>query len=101
DTFDEQLTPLLARAHEGGAHHTGKTPGRAGLSAGLHRELSSLRRELEDAIKAEEYERAASLRDRIRTLHGETEREAPKAASKNPAEPGGKRAKRTPRKDDQ
>lgn len=72
ETFEEQLTPLLSRAHEGGVHHTGKNPSRAGMSAGLHRELSALRRELDDAIKAEEYERAASIRDRIRELHGES-----------------------------
>lgn len=70
-TFEEQLTPLLSRAHEGGTHHVGRVPKRAGIAAGLHRELSTLRRELEDAIRAEEYERAASIRDRIRRLHGE------------------------------
>lgn len=100
EAFEEQLTPLLARAHEGGAHHTGKTPGRAGLSSGLHRELSSLRRELEEAIKAEEYERAASLRDRIRTLHGESAAsENPEPAGKNPPEPGMKRARKSSRKE--
>ena len=101
DTFEEQLTPLLSRAHEGGVHHTGKHPTRAGMSAGLHRELSALRRELDEAIKAEEYERAASIRDRIRTLHGESgdaNRESRKGAPARPApEVGSKRARKIER----
>lgn len=88
DTFEEQLSPLLSRAHEGATHHVGRTPKRAGISAGLHRELTSLRRELEDAIRAEEYEKAASIRDRIRKLHGEQggERES-KPTPPSPATP--------------
>ena len=81
-TFEEQLTPLLSRAHEGGTHHVGRVPKRAGVAAGLHRELSTLRRELEEAIRAEEYERAAAIRDRIRRLHGE------QGAESEPAQPG-------------
>jgi len=95
DAFDEQLTPLLSRAHEGATHHVGKSPSRAGLSAGLHRELSALRRELDDAIRAEEYERAASIRDRIRRLHGESE--TPSSAGepeRRGPEPGAKRARK-------
>ncbi len=102
DTFEEQLTPLLSRAHEGGVHHTGKSPSRAGISAGLHRELSTLRRELDEAIVAEDYERAASLRDRIRELHGESGQEAAASerspsAKKSSPESGMKRAKRIPK----
>ena len=86
-------------------HHTGKHPSRAGMSAGLHRELSSLRRELDEAIKAEEYERAASIRDRIRVLHGESD-EATRAASsgverKSAPEAGAKRAKKIERRGDE
>ena len=105
ETFEEQLTPLLSRAHEGGVHHTGKHPSRAGMSAGLHRELSSLRRELDEAIKAEEYERAASIRDRIRVLHGESD-EAGRAAQsgalrKSAPEAGAERAKKIDRRGDE
>lgn len=102
DTFEDQLTPLLSRAHEGGVHHTGKSPSRAGMSAGLHRELSALRRELDQAILAEDYERAASLRDRIRTLHGEaaqdaTTRDRPGSSQKIAPDKGMKTVKRTPK----
>lgn len=105
DTFEEQLTPLLSRAHEGGVHHTGKHPSRAGMSAGLHRELSALRRELDEAIKAEEYERAASIRDCIRTLYGESDdagREPRKSApSKQAPEVGAKRVRKIEREGEQ
>jgi len=102
ETFEEQLTPLLSRAHEGGVHHTGRMPRRAGVSAGLHRELATLRRELDEAIKAEEYERAASIRDRIRTLHGSTasDRGQP-AQGKATPEPDMKRARRMRREADE
>lgn len=102
EAFEEQLTPLLSRAHEGGVHHTGKTPGRGGLAPGLHRELSALRRELDEAIKAEEYERAASIRDRIRRLHGErsAERREPSPPPMPPPPPAPGRRERRMRDDD-
>lgn len=76
--FESSLAPLLERAHEGGVAHTGKRPQHAGEvpndpkpeSAVLERleRLQRIRRELELAIKAEQYERAAKLRDELRTF---------------------------------
>lgn len=68
-TFEKELMPLIERAHEGGATHTGKAPRRAGSrSEVLHGRLASLRRQLQDAVAAEQYERAASLRDQLREV---------------------------------
>jgi protein arginine kinase activator len=64
-TFEPQLSPLLERAHEGGTHHCGKTPKRAGLSLDRQQRLTMLRKQLSDAIAAEQYEKAANLRDEL------------------------------------
>jgi protein arginine kinase activator len=66
--FASKLGPLLERAHDGGDHHCGKTPRRAGASLERQARLGALRRELQSAIDHEQYERAASLRDEIATL---------------------------------
>jgi protein arginine kinase activator len=70
EQFEKDLAPLLSRAHEGATHHTGKVPTRAG-GANLPRrrkivDLAKLRKELQRAVDAEDYERAAQLRDAIR-----------------------------------
>lgn len=66
--FREYLMPLIERAHDGAEHHTGKTPRSHGSAAASRGELRKLKRQLEEAIAAEDYERAAELRDRIRTM---------------------------------
>ena len=72
--FESQLAPLLERAHEGGTHHCGKLPASMrseGMPASDRAErLGELRRQLEDAVAAEQYERAASIRDEIRRVAG-------------------------------
>lgn len=77
--FARQLGPLIERAHEGGVKHTGKSPkgravpdpegdaARAELRARAQR-LERVRAELDHAVRAEQYERAAQLRDELRAL---------------------------------
>jgi protein arginine kinase activator len=73
DHFREELLPLLESIH-GDAVHAGKTPKaparptpKPPRDAG---ELTSLRKKLTRAVKDEDYEAAARLRDRIRELEG-------------------------------
>lgn len=66
--FGDRLNPLFKRVH-GNIAHTGKIPNRAGGRIKVLREIERLKQELELAIKNEEYERAASLRDRIREMY--------------------------------
>jgi protein arginine kinase activator len=71
--FEEQLTPLLKRAHEGATHHTGKVPARRGGQGTVRQRkpnLSRLRRDLQKAVDAEDYELAANLRDQIAASEG-------------------------------
>jgi protein arginine kinase activator len=71
--FEKEMTPLLQRAHEGAAHHIGKVPtrrGGSGVPAKKAADPAKLRKELARAVEAEDYERAAKLRDQIRQAEG-------------------------------
>ena len=86
-TFEALLTPLIEGAHEGATQHTGKIPKRiAARAAGREDEaateaalaraqlrerqerLKILQRQLEEAVRSEQYELAARLRDQIRKI---------------------------------
>lgn len=90
--FEAQLGPLLERAHEGGTHHVGKMPKRALLGEESEQparkpgtlkkpaesvlggpeqragRISVLRKQLDEAVRTEQYERAAKVRDELRRL---------------------------------
>ena len=71
--FEKELSPLLQRAHEGATHHVGKVPtrrGGTGVPVKRQVDVSKLRKELGKAVEAEDYERAAKLRDQIRQAEG-------------------------------
>jgi protein arginine kinase activator len=74
DAFAPVLAPLLDKVH-GAASHTGKAPPRMETVIASRKEVEELQEQLEQAVKAEEYERAAALRDRIRALAGEEDGE--------------------------
>ena len=73
--FNDTLKPLLEKMQHG-IRHVGKVPARAGVELKRQNELLRLRRELERAVQREEYERAATLRDRIRKLNGTDDAES-------------------------
>ncbi len=64
--FDRGLVPLLHRAH-GATRHVGKVPNRRPRPTPRLR----LRAQLRDAIAREDYEEAATLRDRLRQKDAE------------------------------
>jgi protein arginine kinase activator len=69
DLFERDLAPLIERAHEGATHHIGKVPVHHGGGAVVQRnqiDLSKLRKDLQRAVEAEDYERAATIRDQIK-----------------------------------
>lgn len=69
EAFKEPLGRLLERTHDGATEHTGKVPKSLGTAPRKpHADLRRLKRQLEEAVAAEDYERAAQLRDRIREL---------------------------------
>jgi protein arginine kinase activator len=76
--FRDNLAPILRRLH-GSTEHTGKTPDKASavkktedrdpaIETNTSNEIERLKAELSKAIECEHYEKAAELRDRIRSL---------------------------------
>jgi len=72
DSFAPVLVPLLEKVH-GRGRHQGKTPERVQGVQASRRELEQLEAELAGAVRDEQYERAAELRDKIRALKGSGE----------------------------
>ena len=69
--FSDAVIPLIKKMQSGSAHR-GKHPRGRGRPLSepedVQPKIDSLRSSLQDAVKAEEYERAAELRDMIREL---------------------------------
>ncbi|HOM01504.1 MAG TPA: UvrB/UvrC motif-containing protein [Acetivibrio sp.] len=65
--YGDKLVPLLRRLH-GNIQYNGKFPSRAFGSIRISREIEKLKEQLNIAIKNEEYEKAAVLRDQIKSL---------------------------------
>ena len=69
-TFSEGLGSLLKAMHKG-TEHVGKLPQRASREIELGDRMKALTSDLEKAVKEENYETAASLRDQIKRLEHE------------------------------
>ena len=65
ECFEAELEPLIVSIH-GATEHTGKQPSRR--SEGNPTDLIRMRREMQQAIDEEDYERASELRDSIRQI---------------------------------
>ncbi len=76
EVFEKYLVPLIERAQNGAVHHVGKTPRRSGASIDRQLQIQHLLRELDNAVAAEQYERAADLRDQLELLKHEPERKS-------------------------
>lgn len=66
-TFAELLQPMLANMHKDTVHR-GKVPRNALQRITRMRQLQDLEQSLQAAVRAEDYERAAELRDTLREL---------------------------------
>lgn len=68
--FSEGLQGMLKNMHKG-TRHTGKTPAALQKAREHNERLRGLQEDLAKAVEAEEYEKAADLRDRIRRIETE------------------------------
>lgn len=68
--FSNILMPVVKRV-QGNIEHAGKLPKKAGREIIEKKKLNQLKSELQKAIQAEEYEKAAQIRDVIRELQQE------------------------------
>jgi len=65
EVFAEQLEPLILKAHDGRTVHAGKVPARAPENTKRQIRRLELKQQLEEAVRIEDYERAAALRDEL------------------------------------
>jgi protein arginine kinase activator len=72
--FQNDLEPLLLNIH-GSKTHRGKHPTRRLGNPNRQHKLIQLRREMQEAINKEQYERAGELRDRIQNFDQESQDE--------------------------
>jgi protein arginine kinase activator len=91
--FEPQVETILRHVH-GSTRHVGRLPKRAGGPLRAEHRIHRLKRELSACVAAENFERAAQLRDEIRGLEAQVAIAAPAAATEEervPAlEPGPK-----------
>lgn len=71
DTFSNQLNPILRRLHSGNTTHNGKIPARIGGHLHVIKKIESLKTKLQQLIQNEEFEKAAIIRDEIRSLEAQ------------------------------
>ena len=70
--FREPLDSLLLKVH-GNLQHAGRMPGGLKNDASIRFTIEKLKQELVKAIAAEEYEQAAQIRDKVRSLNAKLE----------------------------
>ena len=82
ETFAEELAPTVSRAH-GKAVHTGRAPSKFRDRIERKRKIEALVEEQREAVKNEDFERAAGIRDelkKLRAMDAGTQAEEPSPA---------------------
>ena len=69
ETFEAGLATLLKAMHKSD-RHVGKVPSKAAHTIAIGAQIKDLMVELDEAVRDEQYEQAARLRDEIRALEG-------------------------------
>ncbi|MCX8128547.1 MAG: UvrB/UvrC motif-containing protein [Clostridia bacterium] len=67
EEFGQKIKPLIKRLH-GNVEHNGKIPARVSKDIKYSKEIEALKELLNKAIQAEEYEKAAEIRDKIKSF---------------------------------
>ena len=84
ESFGDQLEPILRGIHVA-LRHRGKAPHRDDARERMRAELQTKRALLRSALKTENYEEAARLRDEIRALEDALRTSDPKRAGEGPS----------------
>lgn len=79
--FATTLKVVLERAHGCDAQHVGKAPPRVGEAQRRTALLQQMMKELDEAVRTEQYERAAKLRDQVKALRPGGSGDAPQACT--------------------
>ncbi|MDC3417765.1 UvrB/UvrC motif-containing protein [Aquibacillus salsiterrae] len=73
-TFEDHLNPIFRRVHSGNTTHHGKIPKRIGVDINLKKTLTGYKEKLQQLIEGEEFEEAAKVRDKIKSLEKDLSR---------------------------
>ncbi len=65
EVFEKELLSLIKKAHDGATEHCGKMPARMPKDEQKQMEAARLRKQLDEAVKNEDYELAAKIRDKL------------------------------------
>lgn len=71
ETFAGELDGVIKRVQNNKTEHLGRCPSQLGEKTEREVLIRNLLRELNDAVQSEAYERAAVLRDQLKSLHDE------------------------------
>ncbi len=66
--FEKSLDPIIEKSQGGNTVHCGKVPSKLPSNSKKQIDIVKLEKQLESAVKNEDYETAAKLRDRIKKL---------------------------------
>ena len=66
--FEKSLDPIIEKSQGGNTTHCGKVPSKLPSDSKKQIDIVNLKNQLESAVKNEDYETAAKLRDRIKKL---------------------------------
>ncbi len=66
--FEKSLDPIIEKSQGGNTTHCGKVPSKLPSDSKKQIDIVNLKKQLESAVKNEDYEAAAKLRDRIKKL---------------------------------
>ncbi len=66
--FEKSLDPIIEKSQGGNTTHCGKVPSKLPSDSKKQIDIVNLKKQLESAVKNEDYETAAKLRDRIKKL---------------------------------
>ncbi len=70
ETFEDELKPTIGRVH-GHTSHVGRAPSRFKERIDNKKKIAALEEEQKQAVKNEDYERAAQIRDELKNLRGQ------------------------------
>ncbi len=65
EVFEKPLLQLISKAQDGATTHHGKIPARMPRDSKRQIEAAKLNRQLDEAVRNEDYEKAAKLRDKL------------------------------------
>jgi protein arginine kinase activator len=78
-TFKDEVQGLVEKIHDS-SQHIGKVPKRLSVEISLQKDIRQLQLELKRAVRREDYEKAAALRDQIHQIEEKLKVEAPEKA---------------------